>query len=137
MAKITVTLSDGRQVVAPDKATAELLAELDAQAVQARAAASNSGRRDATVSIKANVLGSALPSGGTGKGNIGVYGMGRFPVTLYPAQWPKLAAELPTIAAAILRHKDQLSFRDEASKLATVAWAETLIAPAPAPAPAE
>lgn len=31
------------------------------------------------------------------KGAVSVYGLGRFPVTLYPGQWPKLAKVMPEI----------------------------------------
>ena len=122
MAKINVTLSDGTIFVAPDKATADLVMKLDQDKVKAQQTIAST-HRDATVTVKANPIGQPLPSGGTGKGNIGVYGLGRFPVTLYATQWPKLAQELPTIAAVILRDSDRLSFRDDASKQATLEWA--------------
>ena len=42
----------------------------------------------------------------TEKGGISVYGLGRFPVTLYPEQWDALAAFIPSV----------IKFKDEAVK---------------------
>jgi len=37
----------------------------------------------------------------SGKGALSVYGLGRFPVTLYRGQWERLGAAMPEIAAFI------------------------------------
>ena len=42
----------------------------------------------------------------TDKGGVSVYGLGRFPVTLYPEQWDALASYIP----------DVIKFKDEAVK---------------------
>jgi hypothetical protein len=47
------------------------------------------------------------------KGGVSVYGLGRFPVTLYQSQWDSLIAAIPTIQsfmaenAALLKQKPQ------------------------------
>lgn len=47
------------------------------------------------------------------KGAISVYGMGRFPVTLYAEQWNKLAKFVPTIQEFIEANKSSLSYKTE------------------------
>jgi len=46
------------------------------------------------------------------KGGVSVYGLGRFPVTLYSQQWPKLFAESEAILAFIEANKAQLSVKE-------------------------
>lgn len=46
------------------------------------------------------------------KGAVSVYGMGRFPVTLYGDQWTRLFAESAKIAAFIVENKDRLSRKE-------------------------
>jgi hypothetical protein len=46
------------------------------------------------------------------KGGVSVYGLGRFPLTLYAGQWPKLFAEKEAILAFIEENKAKLSFKD-------------------------
>lgn len=48
------------------------------------------------------------------KGAVSVYGMGRFPVTLYGTQWAKLFAIVPDIQAFIEANKALLSVKDAA-----------------------
>jgi len=43
------------------------------------------------------------------KGAVSLYGMGRFPVTLYGEQWIKLAAILPEILEFIKENDDKLT----------------------------
>jgi hypothetical protein len=52
------------------------------------------------------------PAGETvmGKGNVAVYGLQRMPVTLYPAQWKRLADMLPEVLATIEANKAILSW---------------------------
>lgn len=47
------------------------------------------------------------------KGGVSVYGLGRFPVTLYTTQWEKLLTSAPKVAAFIVGHKDELKFKDQ------------------------
>jgi hypothetical protein len=42
------------------------------------------------------------------KGGVSVYGLGRFPVTLYQEQWEKLLAHVDEIRAFIVENRDRL-----------------------------
>ena len=42
------------------------------------------------------------------KGGVSVYGLGRFPVTLYQEQWEKLLAHADEIRAFITQNRDRL-----------------------------
>jgi hypothetical protein len=46
------------------------------------------------------------------KGAVSIYGLGRFPVTLYAQSWPKLFAESEAILAFIEANKARLSFKE-------------------------
>lgn len=46
------------------------------------------------------------------KGAVSLYGMGRFPVTLYGAQWDKLLAHADTIRAFMDTNRSLLSVKD-------------------------
>ena len=46
------------------------------------------------------------------KGGVSVYGLGRFPVTLYQEQWVKLLDMADQIRAFIRDHKGELKKRD-------------------------
>jgi hypothetical protein len=43
------------------------------------------------------------------KGGLSVYGLGRFPVTLYASQWRALISNLETIQSALTDNKDKLT----------------------------
>ena len=47
------------------------------------------------------------------KGGVSVYGLGRFPVTLYKEQWTKLLAMSADILAFIKEHDAQLKAKPE------------------------
>ena len=47
------------------------------------------------------------------KGGLSVYGLGRFPVTLYKEQWTKLLAMADEIRAFIKEHDAQLKTKPE------------------------
>ena len=47
------------------------------------------------------------------KGAVSVYGLGRFPVTLYQEQWAKLLAMAPEITAFIEENKEKLKVKGE------------------------
>jgi hypothetical protein len=48
------------------------------------------------------------------KGAVSLYGLGRWPVTLYPNQWEKVLAMREQIEAFIIDNADRLSFsKDE------------------------
>ena len=48
------------------------------------------------------------------KGAVSVYGMGRFPVTLYYEQWLRLLAAAEPIKAFIEENKSRLKIKEEA-----------------------
>ncbi len=48
------------------------------------------------------------------KGGVSVYGLGRFPVTLYKEQWTKLLAMADDIKAFINEHAKELKTKPEA-----------------------
>ena len=47
------------------------------------------------------------------KGGVSVYGLGRFPVTLYKEQWRKLLAMTDEIRAFIKEHERELKTKSE------------------------
>ena len=48
----------------------------------------------------------------TEKGGVSVYGLGRFPVTLYGSQWDKLSANMTAIMAFVNANRSLLSTKD-------------------------
>ena len=46
------------------------------------------------------------------KGALSVYGLGRFPVTLYAGQWERLIAAIPVVQEAIVANKATLVRKD-------------------------
>jgi len=57
----------------------------------------------------------AKPAGAmkvTEKGGLSVYGLGRFPLTLYRSQWEKLFSQREAIEAFITANADKLSVKD-------------------------
>ena len=42
------------------------------------------------------------------KGGVSVYGLGRFPVTLYASQWDRLLEFLPSVIAFLADHREEL-----------------------------
>lgn len=46
------------------------------------------------------------------KGGVSLYGMGRFPVTLYRQQWEKLAKHMPEILAFIEANASKLPVKE-------------------------
>jgi hypothetical protein len=46
------------------------------------------------------------------KGGVSVYGLGRFPVTLYREQWERLAASMPEILAFIQANAARLKVKE-------------------------
>jgi hypothetical protein len=63
---------------------------------------------NAKLKAKPNGLGMKV----TEKGGLSVYGLGRFPVTLYRSQWEKLLAKAPEIEAFIKTNSDKLAVKD-------------------------
>ncbi len=50
------------------------------------------------------------------KGGLSVYGLGRFPLTLYKEQWLRLIGFIETIKAFITAHDSQLKSKADAVK---------------------
>jgi len=46
------------------------------------------------------------------KGGVSLYGMGRFPVTLYRQQWEKLSQHMPEVLAFIEANASKLSVKE-------------------------
>jgi hypothetical protein len=46
------------------------------------------------------------------KGCLSVYGLGRFPVTLYGGQWLRLAKAIPDLVTFIEDNRDQMTWKD-------------------------
>lgn len=76
----------------------ELRAELER--LKAENEALKQRRRSGATSIKVSE-----------KGGVSVYGLGRFPVTLYKEQWLKLLAMGDEIKLFIAEHEDQLKVK--------------------------
>ena len=47
------------------------------------------------------------------KGGVSVYGLGRFPVTLYPEQWARLLDSADTLRAFIEENKSRLKVKNQ------------------------
>jgi hypothetical protein len=47
------------------------------------------------------------------KGAVSVYGLGRFPVTLYKEQWERLIGFIPEIEKFIAAHASKLSVKEQ------------------------
>ncbi len=47
------------------------------------------------------------------KGAVSVYGLGRFPLTLYRGQWEKLIGVIPQVEGFIRDHADELAVKGE------------------------
>jgi hypothetical protein len=80
------------------------MADEDVQTELARLRAENEAlkqRRSSTVSIKVSE-----------KGAVSVYGLGRFPVTLYQEQWRKLLASADDIKAFIEENQSTLKVKE-------------------------
>jgi hypothetical protein len=80
------------------------MADEDVQAELARLRAENETlkqRRSSAISIKVSE-----------KGAVSVYGLGRFPVTLYQEQWVKLLASADDIKAFIEENRSKLKVKE-------------------------
>ena len=67
--------------------------------------------KEANAKLKANG-GSKLSFKVTDKGGVSVYGMGKWPVTLYAGQWERLLAVKDEILAFLEANKDRLSVKE-------------------------
>jgi hypothetical protein len=82
-----------------------LMSDVDLQAELARLKAENESlkqnRRSGPVSMKVSE-----------KGAVSVYGLGRFPVTLYKEQWEKLLAMAEQIKQFMVENNDKLKVKE-------------------------
>lgn len=69
------------------------------QLIEALAAAQSASERKLSLKV-------------TDKGGVSLYGLGRFPVTLYASQWDKLIANVDTIRAFIETNRALLTTKD-------------------------
>jgi hypothetical protein len=127
----------------------QLRAENAALKAAAEAAADAAARKAATsLSVELYPLGQSrtvkddkgVTKAVENKGNLVIRGMGRFPISLYSAQAPKLfggvsllpktPSLLRDIATLIVDHADKMAWKDSAptAKADTVAWAKQLLA---------
>ncbi len=83
--------------------------EEDASAELARLRAENA-------ELKANTGDKPFSLKVSPKGAVSVYGMGRFPTTLYPEQWQRILGKKKTILAFIEENKSQLKFKNDDKK---------------------
>jgi hypothetical protein len=86
------------QTNSKDKGTADLLAQIEALKTELAKAKEV---RQKSLSLKVSE-----------KGAVSVYGMGRFPLTLYRSQWERLFSMVDDIKAFIETNKDKLSVKD-------------------------
>lgn len=63
--------------------------------------------------VRANALGTKNKQGEDCKGTVSVYGIQRFPISLYPKQWYALLDKAEEIRKCILDNKDVLSWGKE------------------------
>ena len=83
---------------AKDKATGDLLAQIEA--LKAELAKAKEAKHK-SLSMKVSE-----------KGAMSVYGLGRFPLTLYSGQWSRLFSMVDEIKAFLEANKDKLSVKD-------------------------
>ena len=78
--------------------------ELQAQIEQLQAALANATKAKGNGELSFKV---------SEKGAVSVYGLGRFPVTLYSEQWPRLFAAVPRLIAFMDANRTSLSTKDK------------------------
>lgn len=104
-------MNTGIQAASNGSDQGDLIAQLAAlRAENDRLKAKAASRSRLTIKVKP--LGMTDNDGNEFKGNVAVYGLGKYPVTLYPGQWLKLLAIADDIKADIETHRDQLSWKD-------------------------
>lgn len=101
---MTVTSLERR--VLPDLRQTEATLEAEALSLQEEIAK----LRAENASLKAKDKGVSLKV--TDKGGLSMYGLGRFPVTLYKSQWLKLLAQAEVVKAFIEEAGDTLTTKD-------------------------
>lgn len=95
-----VTLQPGSSVAKPNGKPKETVEQLQARIQQLEAALT--AQQNAPLKFKVS-----------DKGAVSVYGMGRFPVTLYLSQWERLVANLKPLVDFINANRSKLSTKGE------------------------
>jgi hypothetical protein len=105
----TVTLAKSAGQFASKAVTSapRVLPDLSALAEQNAMLMSRLAEMEAALAAKAN--GRAISLKVSEKGALCVYGLGRFPVTLYAGQWRRLLAEAPAIEAFLKANASHLT----------------------------
>lgn len=96
-------LPDLRQAMAEGVAEAGLMDRATLEAMVAKLRAENAGLRAKDKGVSLRV---------TDKGGLSMYGLGRFPVTLYKSQWLKLLAQAEVVRAFIEEAGDTLTTKE-------------------------
>jgi hypothetical protein len=101
---LVLTLDSQQNIPTPvyeNRAMAEEDLKAELERLKAENEALKQGRRGGPVSMKVSE-----------KGAVSVYGLGRFPVTLYQEQWLKLLAIADEIKSFIAENKDRLKAKE-------------------------
>lgn len=93
---MTKTTKPAKRIL-PDLAAEKRIKELEAKLAQAEANVAKAAKAAIKVSSK---------------GGVSVYGLGRFPVTLYKSQWDKLLSMVPEIQAFIKTNESKLAVKE-------------------------
>ena len=99
--------------ILPDLSAMQAMMEQQAAMIEALKSELESKSRSKSVSFK--ITAPKLNDKGEMAGSTGalsVYGVGRFPLTLYKAQWLKLIAIIPDLQAFIKANETNLSTKD-------------------------
>lgn len=84
--------------------------------LRAALAAEQARNRALTAHVSSNRLSFRVSE----KGACSVYGLGRFPVTLYREQWERLEAAMPELKAFIIENKAKLTVKERVKAAAAV-----------------
>lgn len=103
-----------------DPAMAAIVARLQAAESENEALKAKS-QRTATVTVKSSaLLGEKAKDGSDGKGTVGIYGLGRYPISAYANQWAKMLHSGVSLVDYVVANADRLGFKDAAQRDATV-----------------
>lgn len=92
---------------------AEIQAQLAALMAENEALKAKKGGGGGRVSVKSSCfVGDKTNDGKDGKGTVGVYGMGRFPVSAYANQWAKVLKHSDVLATYIIDNASRLGFKE-------------------------
>lgn len=118
---VTNTNTNTRPVVAskPTSPSSPVQGNLGEGLATAEAMRARIAQLEAQLAAKSEPKAQRLYMRVSGKGAASLYGLGRFPVTLYPEQWAALIAHLPEVQAFLKAHEVSLKSKTETEE----AWA--------------